>query len=103
MSREPTPRLSVVIASKVGEPFIDDCLRSIEREALELGAETIVVSAGTEAYAQRIATAFPWVRVIHSPEINPVPALFQLFVTAALYPCLAWLLIRVHGAVLRQD
>lgn len=52
-----------------------------------------------------LAILVEWVilAVLHWQAVNPVPALFQLFVTAALYPCLAWLLIKVHGAILRQD
>jgi glycosyltransferase involved in cell wall biosynthesis len=68
-------KLSVVIASKVGPPFIDDCLESIEKEAKELGAEVIIVASGTEAYASRIAGKFPWVNVVHVPHNESVPAL----------------------------
>ena len=36
------PRISVVVASKVGAPFIDQCLNSLAKEAAELEAEVIV-------------------------------------------------------------
>jgi hypothetical protein len=65
----------VVVASKVGAPFIDQCLASIEHEVTRLGAEAIVVAAGTTTYAARIASAFPWARVVHAPNLDQVPAL----------------------------
>lgn len=72
------PTLSVVVASKVGPPFIDQCLRSIEAETRELSAEVIVVAAGAKEYAERIQTQFPWCRVVHSPDVSKVPALRRI-------------------------
>lgn len=69
-----TPSISVVIASKVGPPFIDQCLESIEKETKELGAEAIVVIPEGNSDAARIETEFPWTRVIEAPE-REVPAL----------------------------
>lgn len=69
------PTVSVVIASKVGAPFIDACLRSIEEEAQALDAEVIVVAAGEQDYAARIASDYPWVKVVHAPDLKKVPAL----------------------------
>ena len=51
--------ISVVIASIVGAPFIDDCLMSLERQAKDCGAEVLVVACGTAEYADRIAQKFP--------------------------------------------
>jgi glycosyltransferase involved in cell wall biosynthesis len=68
-------KISVVIASKVGAPFLDQCLESIQDEARRVGAETIVVTTSPEASAQRITSAFPWVRVVPAPELKNVPAL----------------------------
>lgn len=70
-----TAKLSVVIASIVGLPFIDDCLGSLEAEAKELGAEVIVVACGNTDYAQRIRQKFPWVRLIHRAQRESVPEL----------------------------
>jgi glycosyltransferase involved in cell wall biosynthesis len=67
--------ISVVIASKVGSPFIDQCLKSIEGESKKLSAEVIVVVAGSSPYAARIAEQYPWTRVVHAPDIKRVPAL----------------------------
>jgi len=68
-------RISVVVASKVGPPFIDQCLASIENEVKALGAEAIVVAAGPATYASRIAAEYPWARVIHAAGLEKVPAL----------------------------
>lgn len=69
------PTLSVVIASKVGPPFIDDCLASLEKEAETLNAEVIVVACGSRDYAERIRQKFAWVNVIHRTEREGVPSL----------------------------
>jgi len=69
------PRVSVVIASLVGAPFIDECLASLERQAAALGAEVIVVACGSPEYAERITRKSPWVRVIHRAERETVPGL----------------------------
>ncbi|MGA7373126.1 MAG: glycosyltransferase, partial [Methyloceanibacter sp.] len=70
-----TPGISVIVASKVGSPFIDQCLNSLAKEAAELGAEVIVVAAGEPSYAERITAAFPWTKVIHAADLSKVPAL----------------------------
>ena len=67
--------ISVIIASKVGAPFIDQCLESIKGEVIQLGAEVIVIAAGEETYSARIAADFPWARVVHAPDLTRVPAL----------------------------
>jgi glycosyltransferase involved in cell wall biosynthesis len=68
------PRISIVIASKVGAPFIDRCLDSLEEQIRALDAEAIVV-VGLAAYASELAARFPWVRVVHGAGIGKVPAL----------------------------
>ena len=75
--------VSVVIASIVGPPFIDECLLSVEKEARELNAEVIVTACGTKEYSDRIARTFPWVRVIHIAERETVPQLRRHGVKAA--------------------
>ena len=69
------PRVSVVIASLVGAPFIDDCIASLEQQANEWDAEVIVVACGPTEYAARIARKFPWVRVIPRATRETVPEL----------------------------
>jgi glycosyltransferase involved in cell wall biosynthesis len=68
-------RVSVVVASIVGPPFIDECLLSLEQQAKVCGAEVIVVACGAAAYAERIARKFPWVRVIRRAARESVPEL----------------------------
>lgn len=69
------PQISVVIASKVGPPFIDQCLESIRDEVANLGAEALIVTPRSEADVSRIQACFPWVRVIRDPAVTKVPAL----------------------------
>ena len=68
-------QISVVIASKVGPPFIDQCLASVAEQAADLGAEVIVVTPRPEEYGDRIRSLFPWVRIVSDPEITKIPAL----------------------------
>jgi hypothetical protein len=75
------PRISVVVASKVGKPFIDFCLHSLDAKAV--GAEVIVVAAGPRDYVATLRADYPWARVIHSADITQVPALRRLGVQAA--------------------
>jgi glycosyltransferase involved in cell wall biosynthesis len=71
----PSPRISVIIASKVGSPFIEQCLNSLQKEAVQLQAEVIVIAAGHSSYAERIAAAYPWSKVIHATDLLKIPAL----------------------------
>lgn len=75
MSETHNPAISVVIASIVGAPFIDECLESLEMPAKNLSAQVIVVACGSGEYAARIADKFPWVEVIHRAERETVPDL----------------------------
>jgi len=70
-----SPPISVVVASKVGQPFIDQCLESLETQSKQLHAEVIVITPCDEAYVSRIAAEFPWVRIVRAPEIKKIPAL----------------------------
>lgn len=79
----PAPSLSVVIASIVGPPFIDDCLASLEQEARELEAQVIVVACGKDEYAERLRRKFPWAEVIHRARRETVPELRRLGVQHA--------------------
>jgi hypothetical protein len=67
--------VSVVIATVVGPPFIDDCLASLKPQATALGAEVVVVARGPSENASRLRQRHPWVRVILGPEGETVPAL----------------------------
>jgi len=70
-----SPPISVVIASIVGAPFIDECLLSLEAQARQCSAEVIVVACGDAAYADRLRRKFPWIRVIHRAERETIPDL----------------------------
>jgi glycosyltransferase involved in cell wall biosynthesis len=69
------PKISVVVASKVGAPFIDQCLDSVRAQARAVDAEVLVVAAGEASYAERLAADFPWARIIHAADLRKVPAL----------------------------
>jgi len=69
------PKISVIVASKVGAPFIDQCLDSIRAEVGTLDAEAVVVVAGAADDAARLARDFPWARIVHAPDVRKVPAL----------------------------
>lgn len=81
-SRQPQPKFSVVLASKVGAPFIDRCLESLREQTTTLDAEVVVV-AGTADHAAELEARFPWVRVVHGAGITKVPALRRLGVEEA--------------------
>lgn len=67
-------KVSVVIASKVGAPFIDHCLQSLENQARECHAEVLVVVPAGALFATRIAAEYPWTRIINAVDTT-VPAL----------------------------
>jgi glycosyltransferase involved in cell wall biosynthesis len=69
------PSVSVVIASLVGAPFVDECLVSLEKQARECKAEVIVVACGDAAYAERIRRKFSWVQVLHRSTRETIPEL----------------------------
>jgi len=78
-----SPQVSVVIASLVGAPFIDECLQSVKDQAEQCGAEVIVVACGPAKYAERLKQEFPWARVIPSLERETVPELRKIGVEHA--------------------
>lgn len=69
------PSLSIIIASKVGAPFIDKCLSSLKDQADAYKAETIVVTPEGSEDADRIANEFPWVKIVRAKGVSEVPAL----------------------------
>jgi Glycosyl transferase family 2 len=68
-------QISVVVASKVGPPFINQCLASLKNEVVALGAEAIVVVAGSRAYVSRMSAEYPWARIIAAAGLEKVPSL----------------------------
>ncbi len=67
------PKLSIVIASCVGEPYISRCLQSLEKQRAQSGLEFIVVDRAGEEVAAKIERDFPWARVIRRPAGESVP------------------------------
>jgi glycosyltransferase involved in cell wall biosynthesis len=70
-----TPKLSIVIASCVGPPFITRCLKSLEGQIQQGGIEVIVVDRAGGEVAAGIEREFPWVRLIRRPPGESVPDL----------------------------
>lgn len=77
------PSLSVVIASLVGPPFIDDCVESVLAEARTLGAEILIATSRDRAYGDRLRRRFADVQVIHATAGTSVPGLRARGVDAA--------------------
>jgi hypothetical protein len=67
--------VSVVVASKVGPPFLDQCLASLKDAVIALDAEALVVVAGSGAHASRLCAAYPWARIIQAEGLETVPSL----------------------------
>lgn len=74
---------SIVIASKVGPPFLTHCLRSLESQAGEMRAEVIVVTCADAPWVEAIARDFPRARLLRLPGPATVPALRREGVLAA--------------------
>ncbi len=69
------PKLSIVIASCVGPPFINRCLQSLDAQRNQAELEFIVVDRAGGEIAAGIERDFPWVRLIHRPPGESVPDL----------------------------
>lgn len=72
----PQPRLSVVVASCAGQPFITRCLQSLaeQRRQIELAElEFLVVDRAGGEVAAGIEREFPWARLIRRPAGESVP------------------------------
>jgi glycosyltransferase involved in cell wall biosynthesis len=78
-----TPKVSVVIASIVGPPFIDDCLASLCSQRGAPEHEVIVADCRGSENVRRLAARFPQVRFIERQRRETVPRLRRLGVEAA--------------------
>lgn len=76
------PRLAIVIASCVGSPFIDRCLRSLEPQLQGTDIECIVVDRAGKGVASEIEREFPWTRVIRRKPGESVPDLRRAGIAA---------------------
>jgi glycosyltransferase involved in cell wall biosynthesis len=72
------PAVSVVIASIVGPPFIDDCLATVFAQKNAPSFEVIVVDCHGPENVARLAKRFPQTRFISLPERETVPQLRRL-------------------------
>lgn len=77
------PRLSIVIASCVGPPFITRCLGSLASQRDEAEVEFLVVDRAGGAVATLIESEFPWVTLVRRPPGESVPELRRRGVEAA--------------------
>jgi glycosyltransferase involved in cell wall biosynthesis len=71
----PKPAVSVVIASIVGAPFIDDCLASIFAQKNAPPFEVLVVDCRGPENVRRLSQRFPEARFIEVPHRETVPQL----------------------------
>ncbi len=76
-------KISVVIASKVGAPFIDDCIESLANQENAPPHEIIMVDCHGEETRKRIASRFPSVHLIAQDPPRSVPDLRRTGVQAA--------------------
>lgn len=72
------PTVSVVIASIVGPPFIDDCLASLYAQKEAPDFEVIVVDCRGPENVARLAQRFPAVRFLQLPQRETVPQLRRI-------------------------
>lgn len=79
----PTPEVSVVIASIVGPPFIDDCLASVFAQKNAPRFEVIVVDCHGSENVARLSTRFPEARFIPLSRRETVPQLRRMGVEQA--------------------
>ena len=77
------PVVSVVIASIVGPPFIDDCLASVFAQKNAPAFEVIVVDCRGPDNVARLAQRFPEVRFIPLQQRETVPQLRRIGVEQA--------------------
>jgi glycosyltransferase involved in cell wall biosynthesis len=105
------PALAVVIASVNGYRYIAQCLRSLARQRDRGRAEVIVVEGSGDDTAMRVASEFPWVRLIPCSTPKPIPELRSIGIREAKAPIVAttedhcvfdedWYgqMLRVHGS-----
>jgi hypothetical protein len=72
---ESNPKLSIVVASCVGAPFIDRCLKSLEDSVTKGDIECLVVDRTGPELADRLEREYPWISVYRRPAGESVPDL----------------------------
>lgn len=76
-------RVSVVIASRLGPPFVDRCLRALAPQVEASGAEVVVAVGAERAEGDRLRGEFPWARVLQCRPGTSIPALRRRGVEAS--------------------
>ncbi len=71
----PKPKLSIIVASCVGSPFINRCLGSLEEQVEKANIECIVIDRAGGEIAKSIEHNFPWTKVLRRPAGESVPDL----------------------------
>lgn len=77
------PRLSVVIASVNGRPYLDECLAALERQEGGIPAEVLVADCVGPEVVSYVESEHPEVRLIAFSEPKSVPALRAAGILAA--------------------
>ena len=79
----PSPAVSVVIASIVGAPFIDDCVASVLAQKNAPEFEVIVVDCRGPGNVERLRGKFPEARFVEVPRRESVPQLRAIGIQSA--------------------
>lgn len=77
------PKLSVVIASCVGAPYIDRCLKSLEKQIATDDIEFILIDRAGADLADRIESEYRWLKVFRRPPGESVPDLRRYGISQA--------------------
>lgn len=77
------PKLSVVIASCVGAPYIDRCLKSLEKQIATDDIECILIDRAGADLADRIESEYRWLKVFRRPPGESVPDLRRYGISQA--------------------
>jgi glycosyltransferase involved in cell wall biosynthesis len=94
------PKLSIIVASCVGSPFINRCLESLEKQIENEEIECIVIDRVGEKVADMIERDFPWTKVLRRPAGESVPDLRRYGIEQARADYIA--IIEEH-CVARED
>src|SRR5260370_1091802 len=76
-----SPRVSVVIASLVGAPFIVDCIASLERQAAALGGVLYRIQQFAASLARGRTARLEWSRHrLHSRRTAEIPGVLERWI-----------------------
>jgi glycosyltransferase involved in cell wall biosynthesis len=77
------PKVSVIIASVVGPPFVDDCIASLGQQEKAPEFEVLVVDCHGEETRKRLIEKYPFVRMLPQPSRKTIPELRRIGVENA--------------------